>query len=155
MDVSGSTATIIAAMSAVLIAFVGFVASVHYRLGRLDMGHNGLKEGQERLEEGLGRRMDSLEKGQEGLGRRMDSLEKGQEGLERRMDALERGQADLRTELADLREQVSADNTQLRELIRSEGERTRAELGRLADALVSHYHDSDGTTVFRIPPPAS
>ena len=48
----------------------------------------------------------------------------------------------------EIQEQMRSDVQQLR----SESEQTRGEIRRLADAMVSHHHDSDGTTVFRIPP---
>ena len=95
VNLDGPTATVIAAMAAVLIAFVGFVATVHLRLGRLEKGH----------------------------------------------EVLENGQKDLR-----------ADNAALRELVRSESEQTRTEIRRLAEAMLSHYHDEDGNTKFSVPP---
>ena len=49
MNLDGPAATVIAAMAAVLIAFVGFVASVHFRLGKLEKGHAVLEKGQEDL----------------------------------------------------------------------------------------------------------
>ena len=53
----------------------------------------------------------------------------------------------------EMREEMRENNQQLRELISSESEATRGEIRRLADALVSHHHEADGSIVFRIPPP--
>ena len=122
MNLDGPTATVIASMAAVLIAFVGFVASVHFRLGKLEKGH--------------------------------EVLEKGQEDLRADNAALrEQVRADNQQLREEMRAEIRESNQQLRELIRSESEATRAEIRRLADALVSHHHEADGSIVFRIPPP--
>ncbi len=64
---------------------------------------------------------------------------------------------EMREDNRQLREEMREDNRQLREemreLIRSESEATRAEIRRLADAMLSHYHDEDGSVRFRLPPP--
>ena len=89
-------------------------------------------------------------------------------GLEQGFELLRNDYKELREDNRQLREEMRADNRQLREemraeiresnqqlreLIRSESEATRAEIRRLADALVSHHHEADGSIVFRIPPP--
>ena len=40
----------------------------------------------------------------------------------------------------------------LEETMRVEHEVTRAEIRRVVEAIASHTHDADGTTIFRIPP---
>ncbi len=78
-------------------------------------------------------------------------------GLEQGFELLRDDYKELREDNRQLREEMRAEiresNQQLRELIRSESEATRGEIGRLADALVSHHHEADGSIVFRIPPP--
>ena len=80
---------------------------------------------------------------------------------------MENGQKELRADNAAFREQAHAENQQLREemresnrilreemreLIGSESEQTRAEIRRLADAMLSHFHDEDGNSRFSVPP---
>ncbi len=44
--------------------------------------------------------------------------------------------------------------TELQDLIRSENERTRAQIQQLSNIVMSHSHDVDGAIIFRVPPPA-
>lgn len=91
---------------------------------------------------------------------RLGKLEQGAEAMEK---ALAKHAGDTEKALA-----VAASNTEkalaaaaadtdrrfdrLEEIIRTEQDATRAEIRRLAEALASHTHDADGTTIFRIPP---
>ncbi len=43
--------------------------------------------------------------------------------------------------------------TELLELIRSENERTRGQIQQLSTIIMSHSHDTDGSVIFRVPPP--
>ena len=81
---------------------------------------------------------------------RLGGLEQGFELLRDDYKELREDNRQLREEM---REEIRESNRQLRELIRSESEQTRAEIRRLTDAMLSHYHDEDGNTRFRVPPP--
>lgn len=56
----------------------------------------------------------------------------------------------LREDDVKTRGRVGSSTSEIHEQMRSESEQTIGDIRRLADALVSHHHDSDGTTVFRI-----
>jgi uncharacterized protein (DUF342 family) len=133
----GATATIIAASIgagvALLIAFVGVNARIFTRLGRLEQGFELLRDDYKELREDNRRLREEL---------REEMRENNRQLRE-----------EMRENNRQLREEMRDSNQQLRELIRSESEATRAEIRRLADALVSHHHEADGSIVFRIPPP--
>ena len=92
---------------------------------------------------------------------RLGGLEQGFELLRDDYKELREDNRQLREEMREdnrqlreeMREEIRESNRQLRELIRSESEQTRAEIRRLTDAMLSHYHDEDGNTRFRVPPP--
>ena len=148
MNLDGPTATVIAAMAAVLIAFVGFVASVHFRLGKLEKGHEVLEKGQEDLRADNAALREQV---------RADNQQLREEMRENNRQLREEMREEMRENNRQLREEMRENNRQLREemreLIRSESEATRTEIRRLVDALVSHHHEADGSIVFRIPPP--
>jgi hypothetical protein len=66
--------------------------------------------------------------------------------------ALEKAAADTEKALAVAASDTEKRFDRLEEIIRTEQDATRAEIRRLAEALASHTHDADGTTIFRIPP---
>ncbi len=80
---------------------------------------------------------------------RLGKLEKGAENTEK---ALEKNAADTEKALEKSTVETEKRFDRLEETMRAEHEATRAEIRRLAEALASHTHDSDGTTIFRIPP---
>ncbi|MYC35859.1 MAG: hypothetical protein F4X66_02940 [Chloroflexi bacterium] len=82
-----------------------------------------------------------------------DRLGKLERGFGMLRDDYQHLRADNRQLREEMRAEIRESNQQLRELIRSESEATRGEIRRLADALVSHHHEADGSIVFRIPPP--
>ncbi len=139
MEIETVVAAIIGAVAALLIGFVGLVASVHTRLGKLETGAEFLRKGNLDTQELVRSEVRQLRSENEQMREqmRLDSQESRE-----RMRLLEER----------LREQMRLQDERTRELIRSESEQTRGEIRRLADALVSHNHDSDGTTLFRIPP---
>lgn len=133
----GATATIIAASIgagvALLIAFVGVNARIFTRLGGLEQGFELLRDDYKELRE--------------------DNRQLREEMRADNQQLREEMRADNRQLREEMRAEIRESNQQLRELIRSESEATRAEIRRLADALVSHHHEADGSIVFRIPPP--
>lgn len=133
----GATATIVAASIgagvALLIAFIGVNARIFTRLGGLEQGFELLRDDYKELRE--------------------DNRQLREEMRADNRQLREEMRAEIRESSQQLREEMRESNQQLRELIRSESEATRAEIRRLADALVSHHHQADGSIVFRIPPP--
>ena len=131
-----ATAAIVAASIgagvALLIAFVGINARIFDRLGKLEQGFGMLRDDYHHLRE------DSRQ-----------WREEMREDNRRLRDEMREDNRQLREEM---REEMRESNQQLRELIRSESEQTRAEIRRLAEAMVSHHHDDDGSIQFRIPP---
>ena len=91
---------------------------------------------------------------------RLGKLEKGAEDVEKAMvklagdteKALAKAAADTEKALAVAAADTEKRFDRLEEIIRTEQDATRAEIRRLAEALASHTHDADGTTIFRIPP---
>ena len=143
MAIDGPTATVIASLitAAVVLAISG--VNVVFRLGKLE-------QGAEAMEKALAKHAGDTEKA---LAVAASNTEK----------ALAKHAGDTEKALA-----VAASNTEkalaaaaadtdrrfdrLEEIIRTEQDATRAEIRRLAEALASHTHDADGTTIFRIPP---
>ncbi len=164
MNVETIIAGGIAAVTAVLIAFIGLVASVHSRMGRLESGHDFLRS--DNLE--THRRIDAAanliqeQVRAENQQMRLDCEQLRSESQQTREQLRAENQQmreqmrldceQLRSENQQTREEMRLQEERTRELIHSESEQTRVEIRRLADALVSHHHDSDGTTLFRIPP---
>ena len=91
---------------------------------------------------------------------RLGKLEKGAENVEKALEkmamdmekALTAAAADTEKALAAVAADTEKRFDRLEEIIRTEQDATRAEIRRLAEALASHTHDPDGTTIFRIPP---
>ena len=91
---------------------------------------------------------------------RLGKLEKGAENVEKALEkmamdmekALTAVAADTEKALAAAAADTEKRFDRLEEIIRTEQDATRAEIRRLAEALASHTHDADGTTIFRIPP---
>ena len=91
---------------------------------------------------------------------RLGKLEKGAEDVEKAVTkiaadtekALAKAAADTEKALVAAAADTEKRFDRLEEIIRTEQDATRAEIRRLAEALVSHTHDADGTTIFRIPP---
>ena len=129
----GATATIVAASIAagvaLFIALVGVNARIFTRLGRLEQGFELLRDDYKELRE--------------------DNRQLREEMREDNRQLRE----EMRENNRQLREEMRESNQQLRELIRLESEQTRAEIRRLTDAMLSHYHDEDGSVRFPVPPP--
>ena len=80
---------------------------------------------------------------------RLGKLEKGAEDMEK---ALEKAATNTEKALEKAATDTEKRFERLEETMRSEHEATRAEIRRLVEAMASHTHDTDGTTIFRIPP---
>ena len=143
MALDGPTATIIASLIAAAVIFVVTGFNVVFRLGKLEKGAEDVEKALAKLagdtEKALAKLAGDTEKA---LAKLAGDTEK----------ALAKATADTEKALA-----VAASGTEkrfdrLEEIIRTEQDATRAEIRRLAEALASHTHDADGTTIFRIPP---
>ncbi len=132
MVLDGPTATIIAALIAAAVVFIASGLNVVYRLGKLE-------KGAENVEKGLEKMAMDMEK----------ALTAAAADTEK---ALTAAAADTEKALAAVAADTEKRFDRLEEIIRTEQDATRAEIRRLAEALASHTHDADGTTIFRIPP---
>ena len=143
MALDGPTATIIAALIAATVVFISLGWNVLYRLGKLEKGAENTEKALEKnavdTEKALEKNAADTEK----------ALEKNAADTEK---ALEKNAADTEKALEKSAVETEKRFDRLEETMRAEHEATRAEIRRLAEALASHTHDSDGTTIFRIPP---
>jgi DNA-directed RNA polymerase alpha subunit len=132
MAIDGPTATVIASLitAAVVLAISG--VNVVFRLGKLEKGAEDVEKAMVKL-----------------AGDTEKALAKAAADTEK---ALEKAAADTEKALAVAASDTEKRFDRLEEIIRTEQDATRAEIRRLAEALASHTHDADGTTIFRIPP---
>ena len=143
MVLDGPTATIIAALIAAAVVFIASGLNVVYRLGKLE-------KGAENVEKALEKMAMDMEKGLEKMAMDMEkALTAAAADTEK---ALAAAAADTEKALAAVAADTEKRFDRLEEIIRTEQDATRAEIRRLAEALTSHTHDDDGTTIFRIPP---
>lgn len=135
MALDGPTATIIAALIAATVVFVSLGWNVLYRLGKLDQGTEDMEKALDKLATATERRFERLE----------ETIERVATATEKRFERFE-----------ETMEKVSSDMERRfersEETMRVEHEVTRAEIRRVVEAIASHTHDADGTTIFRIPP---
>lgn len=123
----------VASAGAVLIAVIGLIASVHYRLGKLE-------EGQKTLAQEDAHTRETIVKG--------DAHTQELIGHTREMAAQEN--AHTRGLLSQL---IMREIAALRERSDAQHAETMAAIQRPTDAFLSHSHDTDGTIRFSIPPP--
>lgn len=118
---------------AVLIAVIGLIASVHYRLGKLEKGQEALAANQEK---GDADTRDMV----------IRETTHTRELIAQTREMVLQGDAHTRElimqEIAASRERSDAQHAE-----------TMAAIQRLTDAFLSHSHDTDGTIRFSIPPP--
>lgn len=120
-------------LAAVLVAVLGVGGGALYRLGKLAQEVAYTRES---VNQEVSHSREVQQKDSENL---RESQEKAIEGL--------------RESQENLRNMLLREIEHSREMERAEHEATRAEIRRLTDALLSHYHDEDGNVRFRIPPP--
>ena len=122
-----------ATAGAVLIAVIGLIASVHYRLGKLEKGQEALAANQEK---GDADTRDMV----------IRETAHTRELIAQTREMVLQGDAHTRElimqEIAALRERSDAQHAE-----------TMSAIQRLTDAFISHSHDTDGTIRFSIPPP--
>jgi DNA-directed RNA polymerase alpha subunit len=154
MALDGPTATIIASLIAAAVIFVVTSFNVVFRLGKLEKGAEDVEKAMVKLagdtEKALAKAAADTEKALEKAAADTEkALEKAAADTEK---ALEKAAADTEKALAVAASDTEKRFDRLEEIIRTEQDATRAEIRRLAEALASHTHDADGTTIFRIPP---
>ena len=146
MALDGPTATIIAALIAATVVFVSLGWNVLYRLGKLDQGTEDMEKALDKLATATERRFERLE----------ETIERVATATEKRFERLEETMEKVSSDM-ERRFERSASDMERRferseETMRVEHEVTRAEIRRVVEAIASHTHDADGTTIFRIPP---
>ena len=146
MALDGPTATITAALIAATVVFVSLGWNVLYRLGKLDQGTEDMEKALDKLATATERRFERLE----------ETIERVATATEKRFERFEETMEKVSSDM-ERRFERSASDMERRferseETMRVEHEVTRAEIRRVVEAIASHTHDADGTTIFRIPP---
>ena len=153
MALDGPTATIIASLIAAAVIFVVTGFNVVFRLGKLEKGAEDVEKAMVKLagdtEKAMVKLAGDTEKALVKAGDTEKALAKAAADTEK---ALAVAASDTEKALAVAASDTEKRFDRLEEIIRTEQDATRAEIRRLAEALVSHTHDADGTTIFRIPP---
>ena len=116
----------VAAAAAILIAVIGLIASVHYRLGKLEQGQENMAANQEK---GDIKTREMVDK------RGADTLEM------------------MAREFAHTRELLMQELAAQRERSDAQHAETIGAIQRLTDGSLPHSHDQDGSIRFRVPPP--
>ncbi len=127
--IDAPTATIIAALIVGAITALSFGSGIMYRLAKLEKTADADREAATR---------DNAHT-REMLATEIQSVR----------TEIQSVRTELQTEIQSVRTEIQ----HMQEQIRAEHEATRMEIRRLVDALMSHRHDTDGETYFRIPPP--
>lgn len=122
----------VAAAGTVLIAVIGLIASVHYRLGKLEKGQEDLAANQEKGDAHT-REMLTQE-----IAQTRELAARENDHTRELLSQL------IMQEIAALRERSDAQHAE-----------TMSAIQRLTDAFLSHTHDTDGAIRFSIPPPAA
>ena len=165
MALDGPTATIVAALIAATVIFIVTGFNITYRLGKLEKGaedmEKTLAKAAEDTEKALVKAATDTEKA---LVRVAEDTEKAlvkaatdtQKALEKVATDTQKSLEKSATDTDKALEKAAADTDRrferLEETMRVEHEATRAEIRRVVEAIASHTHDADGTTIFRIPP---
>lgn len=122
-------AAIITASLATIIALLGFVSVVYYKLGKLEGKVEAALEANKEFTRSEIQRLS-------------DKMDAGYALLSARMDA----------EYARLSARMDAEYARLSDRMDAQHAETLSEIRRLVDAFVSHSHEPDGTIFFRVPP---
>ena len=165
MAIDGPTATIIASLIAATVVFLTVGGAVIYRLGRLEKGSEDLEKAVAKIavdtQKALAKHAEDTEKALASAAADADRrFEAVTTDIDRRFEAVavdidrrfEAMAADMDRRFTAAAVDTNRRFDRLEEIIRTEQDATRAEIRRLAEALATHTHDADGTTVFRIPP---
>ena len=139
----------VATAGAVLIAVIGLIASVHYRLGKLEKGQEALAQEnaqtREMVVQGTTHTRELIAQTQEMIA----------QGDAHTREMLTQGDAQTRELINHTRELIMQEIAALRERSDAQHAETMAGIQRLTDAFLSHSHDTNGSIRFSIPPPPS
>ncbi len=154
MALDGPTATIVAALIAATVVFVVSSFNIVYRLGKLEKGAEDMEKALIKAatdtEKALVKAATDTEKA---LVKAAEDTEKALvKAAEDTEKALVRVAEDTEKALVKAATDTERHFERLEETMRVEHEVTRAEIRRVVEAIASHTHDADGTTIFRIPP---
>ena len=154
MALDGPTATIVAALIAATVVFVVSSFNIVYRLGKLEKGAEDMEKALIKAatdtEKALVKAAEDTEKA---LVKAAEDTEKALvKAAEDTEKALVRVATDTEKALVKAATDTERHFERLEETMRVEHEVTRAEIRRVVEAIASHTHDADGTTIFRIPP---
>ena len=157
----------VATAGAVLIAVIGLMSSVHYRLGKLEEGQKTLAQEdahtREMVAQGNAHTRELIAQTQEMIAQ---GNAQTRELIAQTRDMAAQGDAHTREIITETREMLLKEDAHTRQLLMQEiaasRERSDAQhaetmgaIQRLTDAFLSHSHDTDGAVTFRIPPPAA
>ena len=156
---------LVAAAGAVLIAVIGLIASVHYRLGKLEEGQKSLAQEDAHTRELISHTQETLAQEdahtREILTQEITHTRKmvvegdahTRELIAKTQEMMVQGDAQTRELVTHTRELIMQEIAALRERSDAQHAETMAAIQRLTDAFLSHSHDTDGTIRFSIPPP--
>ena len=140
-----------ATAGAVLIAVIGLIASVHYRLGKLEKGQEALAANQEKGD------ADTREMVIRENAHTREMVVQGdaqtRELIAQTREMVLQGDAQNRELITHTRELIMQEIAAMRERSDAQHAETMAAIQRLTDAFLSHSHDADGTILFRVPTP--
>lgn len=150
----------VATAGAVLIAVIGLIASVHYRLGKLEKGQEALAQENAQTREMV---VQGTTHTRELIAQTQEMIAQGnaqtRELIAQTREMAAQGDAHTREMVAQgeahTRELIMQEIAALRERSDAQHAETMAGIQRLTDAFLSHSHDTDGSIRFSIPPPPS
>ena len=143
MALDGPTATIVAALIAATVIFIVTGFNITYRLGKLEKGAEDMEKTLEKVATDTQKALEKVATDTQ------KSLEKVATDTQK---SLEKSATDTDKALEKAAADTERRFERLEETMRVEHEATRAEIRRVVEAIASHTHDADGTTIFRIPP---
>ena len=138
---------IVATAGAVLIAVIGLISSVHYRLGKVEEGQKTLAQEdahtREMVAQGTTHTRELIAQTQEMIA----------QGNAQTREMAAQGDAQTQELVTHTRELIMQEIAASRERSDAQHAETMGAINRLTDAFLSHSHDTDGTIRFSIPPP--
>ncbi len=145
-----------AGLAAAIIAVFGLIATGIFRIGKLTEATNRLSQSTQLIHD----RLDRHEvRNEEQLTQAETRNEERQDQTEARInERLTQNEALNEERFRRLEDMIRSNEELIRhneELIRSESERTRGQIRVLQQVIMTHFHDTDGTVMFRVPPTES
>ena len=146
---------IVATAGAVLIAVIGLISSVHYRLGKLEKGQEALAQEDAHTREMIAQ---GTTHNRELIAQTQEMITQGDahvgELIAQTRERAAQGDAHTRELITHTQELIMQEFAASRERSDAQHAETMAAIHRLTDASLSHSHDTDGSIRFRVPPPS-